>query len=89
MLPGADLGVGGAGVGGSYEGAGRSKENSIERDDNASKQRQGGQIKIRNVKVNHMKKYEEKYKWPYYDSYAPNVAMHKPDEQIVKKSISK
>ena len=31
----------------------------------------------------------EGYKWPYYDSYAPNVAMHKPDEQIVKKSISK
>ena len=54
MLPGADVGVGGAGVGGSYEGAGRSKENSIERDDNTSKQRQGGQIKIRNVKVNHM-----------------------------------
>ena len=89
MLPGADGGVGGAGGGGNYEGAGRSKENSMERDDNASKQRQGGQIKIRNIKVNHMQKYEEKYKWPYYDSYAPNVAMHKPDEQIVKKSISK
>ena len=37
MLPGADVGVGGVGVGGSYEGVGRSKENSIERDDNTSK----------------------------------------------------
>ena len=57
-----------------------SKENSLERVQNGQNQRSGAQIRMRNVKVNQMRKYEEKYRWPYYDSYAPNVAMHKPDE---------
>ena len=35
-------------------------------------------LRIRKVKKD--KGIGDGYKWPYYDSYAPNVAMHKPDE---------
>ena len=89
MIPGGAQGAGDA-DGADGDGAGRrSKEGFLEKDQNSSNQRSGAQMKIRNLKVNQMQRYQERYKWPYYDSYAPNVAMHKPVEQIVKKSINK
>ena len=33
--------------------------------------------------------YDDKYKWPYYDTYAPKIPMYKPDAKVVQNSIQK
>ena len=47
-----------------------------------SNERQAGanSFQVRNNKMNLHQGAGEKYKWPYYDSYAPKVPMYEPDK---------
>ena len=48
------------------------------------------QIRKEKVKVKARKKMPvEGYKWPYYDSYVPNLGMNDKDKKIVRKGIQK
>ena len=50
--------------------------NSLERNQYDSQLNQDAKNKMINAKIHQT---DGTYKWPYYDSYAPNVPMHKPD----------
>ena len=52
--------------------------------------RAGGRIqKSIRIRRNKDKTTGDGYKWPYYDSYVPNLSMKKKDRPIVRDSIQK